>query len=152
MNARDPRSERPPSPDELLAMAYTDGELEPDQRATFEQRLQHEPALSREVAALLRLNVLAREVAPREPEDLEWARIGKSRPRAWVLTIAWCFLLIDVLAVIGFGVFEFSRSEAPILFKAVILGGLLAFLVWFWLVVRARIRTLPYDPYTEVKR
>jgi anti-sigma factor RsiW len=152
MNTRDGTSERPPTNDELLAMAYADGELDAGARADFEARLAREPALGREVVAQQKLAILARQAAPSEPEDFEWSRITRSRPRRYVLAIAWCFIVADVAGLLGFGLYEFLRSSAPLAFKVLVVSGLVAFLVWFGLVVRARIRTLPYDPYTEIKR
>lgn len=152
MNAHERGPERPPTDDELLAMAYADGELDAPARAQFEARMAREPELGREVAAQLKLQIRAREAAPSEPEDFEWARITRSRPRRYVLAIAWIFILLDVLGLIGFGMYEFLTSGAPLLFKLAVTLGLAAFLAWFALVVRARIRTLPYDPYTEIRR
>ena len=67
-------ADRPPSADELAAMAYVDGELGPEESARIEERLDREPALLREVAAQQRLAVLARASAPREPIDREWRK------------------------------------------------------------------------------
>jgi anti-sigma factor RsiW len=152
MSAREPSLDREPTSDELLAMAYADNELDPSARAEFEGRLAREPALGREVAAQKRLHVLAREVAPHEPEDHEWARIVRSRPRRWILTVAWIFILVDVGFLVALGLWEFLGSSAPLAFKIAVVIGLGAFVAWFALVVRARVRTLPYDPYTGIKR
>lgn len=141
-----------PTPDELLAMAYADGELDPDARARFEARLAGEPELARAVALQQRLNVLAREVAPSEPEDLEWARLERSHVRRFGWSLATLLVLLGVAGALGCGVYGFACSEASPLLKLSV--GLLAagFLLWFALVARARARTGPYDPYTEVKR
>ena len=152
MSAHDPRTERAPTSDELLAMAYADNELDPAERAEFEARLAREPKLGREVAQHLRLQVLAREVAPSEPEDYEWARIVRSRTRRWLSTIVWIFVLVDVAFLIGLGLFEFLASGASLPWKLAVALGLLAFVTWFVLVLQARVRTLPYDPYTGIKR
>lgn len=152
MSAHAEKPERAPTSDELLAMAYADDELDPAARAEFEARLAREPALGREVTEQLRLHLLAREVAPSEPEDHEWARILRSRSRRWMLTAAWIFIVVDVAFLIGLGLYEFLESGAPLAFKGAVVLGLGAFLAWFVLVVRARVRTLPYDPYTQVKR
>lgn len=141
-----------PTPDELLAMAYADGELDPDTRARFEARLAGEPELARAVALQQRLNVLAREVAPSEPEDLEWARLERSHVRRFGWSLATLLVLLGVAGALGCGVYGFACSEASPFLKLSV--GLLAagFLLWFALVARARARTRPYDPYTEVKR
>jgi anti-sigma factor RsiW len=152
MSTRAEHPERPPTSDELLAMAYADGELDGTALAEFEARLAREPALGREVADLLKLHILAREVAPSEPQDYEWARITRSRPRRLLLSIIWIFILVDVAGLVGFGLYEFLDSAAPLALKGAVVLGVGAFLVWFGLVARARLRTLPYDPYSEIKR
>ena len=66
-----------PTRDELLAMAFFDGELAPEARAEFEARLADDADLRRQVAELKELDVLARNAAPREPMDHEWAALER---------------------------------------------------------------------------
>jgi anti-sigma factor RsiW len=152
MSASADRHERAPTSDELLAMAYADGELDGAELAAFEARLAREPALGREVAGLLKLHILAREVAPSEPEDFEWARISRSPSRRFLLSLVWIFVLVDVALLLGYGLYAFLGAGAPLLVKVAVVLGLAAFVIWFGLVARARLRTLPYDPYAEIKR
>ncbi len=152
MSAHDRRTERDPTSDELLAMAYADGELEADERTAFEARLVREPALARAVAAQRKLNVLAREVAPIEPEDVEWARIERSPGRRFGMSLAWFAVVIGLSGVILFCEWCFMCSEAPTLLKIAASLAIAGFVVWFVLVARARARTRAYDPYTEIKR
>jgi hypothetical protein len=145
--------QREPSRDELLAMAYVDGELADDAALDFERRLPDEPALVREVAELKRLEVIARQTAPPEPIDHEWKRIERE-----VLHFGGHFLgfLLAALGTLGlsgwilFGLFrDDGLSLVPKLLIGMIVGG---FALLFLVILRARLRTLPYDPYTEVKR
>ncbi len=59
-----------PTTDELLAMAYADGELSTEATRVFESRLTHEARLRVLVADQQRIAVLAREAAPAEPLEL----------------------------------------------------------------------------------
>lgn len=59
-----------PTTDELLAMAYADGELSADATRVFESRLAHDARLRALVADQQRIAVLAREAAPSEPLEL----------------------------------------------------------------------------------
>ena len=68
---------REPSRDELLAMAYVDGELAPDAAAEFEGRLADEAHLGLHVAEFKKLELMARQLAPPEPADHEWLRLGR---------------------------------------------------------------------------
>ena len=145
-------AERTPSPDELLAMAYVDGELPPEARAAFEVRLDREPALVREVAAQQRLAVLARAAMPREPIDREWRAIERSSLTRLGLPLGW-----TLLALGGVGLAVWCACEvacAPIGITPKILTAALAsgLLLLFLLAVRARLRTKPFDPYDGVQR
>jgi anti-sigma factor RsiW len=144
--------EKAPSVDELLAMAYVDGELDAPSRIAFEVRLAREPHLAREVAAQQRLDVLARSVAPLEPEDHEWSRMERSKSRRFGFLLAWAMIAIGVLGVTGMCEVELLESDAPVSLKVfitlIVAGGLLL----FGLIARGRMRTRPFDPYVEVKR
>lgn len=145
-------SDREPTPDELLAMAYADGEVTPEERARFEARLAAEPVLAREVAAQMRLTVLAREVAPPEPADHEWARIERSALHrlGWLLAVV--FVVLGLTCTIGYGTWCLACSDAPLVLKLALGLAAAGFVTWFVLVARARARTRRFDPYTEVKR
>lgn len=146
------REEKSPSADELLAMAYVDGELDPASRAAFEARMAREPHLGREVAAQQRLDVLARSVAPLEPEDHEWSRMARSPSRRLGFLLAWGMIAVGVIGLTGMCEYELLQSDAPPALKVfvsmIVAGGLLLFA----LVMRGRLRTRPFDPYTGVRR
>ncbi|MBL8858177.1 MAG: hypothetical protein JNL28_06730 [Planctomycetes bacterium] len=141
-----------PSADQLSAMAYADGEMDAAARAGFEARLAREPELAREVAAHQRLHVLAREVAPPEPEDFEWARIARSPLRRAVLSFAVFLALVGSVGVLGYGEWCLLCSDAPVFLKWAVSLALVGFSVWFGIVARDRMRTRAFDPYTGVKR
>jgi len=141
-----------PSRDELLAMAFVDDELAPEARAEFEQRLAREPALRREVSALKDLELLAREAAPKELVEHEWAALAREPAQRAALGLGATLLVVGVLALATYGVYFLIEAPLPPLLRwplvTVLLGG--AFL--FGAVLRARLRTLPHDPYRHVRR
>ena len=145
--------ESAPPPDELLAMAFADGELSPEERLAFEQRMVHEERLARLVAEHMALDVLARRVAPKEPQDHEWERLRLnplftgSRSSGWVLLVVGS---VATLALTVFGVATNESLSAPT--RVGILGALLGFLLLFLTVAARRLRTLPLDPYRHVER
>ena len=144
--------DRPPSTDELLAMAYADGELDLEQRASFEARMRREPVLASEVAVQRRLAVVARDFAPPEPMDYEWERISRSRATRAGLWLAWFMIAVGGIGSILFGEFELVQSSAHPLFKVLVTLLVMGLLLLFTLTLRARLRTRKLDPYTEVKR
>lgn len=141
-----------PSRDELLAMAYVDDELAPEARAEFEQRLAREPALRREVSALKDLELMAREAAPKELLDHEREALAREPLQRATLGLGATLLVVGVLALATYGMYLLLEAPLPPLLRwplvAVLLGG--AFL--FGSVLRARLRTLPHDPYRNVRR
>ncbi len=145
-------TDREPTRDELLAMAYADGELAADARSEFEERMAHEPALCREVAEQKKLEVIARQVAPREPKDHEWERLESEIVHPAGIGLGFLALFVGALGITIWCGWELAASDLEIVPKILlflILGG---FILLFLVVLRARLRTLPYDPYTEVER
>lgn len=141
-----------PTRDELLAMAYADGELSAEAQLELEQRLPREPALGLLVAQYRRLALVARRVAPPEPMDHEWKRLERDVAQRASQGLGLALLFVGGLGLVGFAAYHVWASDAPALLKA-ILGALLAgFALLFLGTLRARLRTLPYDPYTEVER
>ena len=111
-----------------------------------------EPALAREVAELQKLELLARGWALPEPKDSEWQRLEDELLQSTGWTLGWILLAVGGIGLGLFAAFEILTGEmAPLLkfFLTVTIGGLT---VLFLLVLRGRLRTLPLDPYTEVKR
>ena len=148
MSVHDPE----PTPDQLLAMAYVDGELDDAGRREFEERMAGSVELQREVAKQQRVAVLARQVGPPEPMDYEWERLGRDGIHRAGLGLGFAALFVGGLIGIGSLAYWIAFGPLPlwekVLAGACLGGGLLLFLS----VLRARMRTLPYDPYTEVKR
>lgn len=160
MNARGPRPDPgsrpaagpPPSADELLAMAYVDGELAPPARAEVDRRMEDEPSLALAVARYRRLEVLARQVAPPEPMDHEWSRLARDPVQRAGLGLGWLALLVGALGLAGWGLVALWRSELEPLPRFLLLTLVLGAVLLFLATLRARLRTLPYDPYVEVER
>ncbi len=145
-------SERPPTADELLAMAYADGELSPEASRAFEERTRREPALAREVVALRRLQILAREAAGPEPMDGEWERIARSPVHRASLGLGVALAMTGILGLAAWAIYVLWSSDVPLVPKLCITAFVAGFAVLFWRTYHARARTLPYDAYTKVKR
>ena len=141
-----------PTREQLLTMAYADGELDEAARKGFEEQMASRPDLAREVAQLNRLHVLARQMAGPEPMDHEWARLERDPLHRAGIGGGLLLLLLGALALTGWIAWEVAVSdESPgvkLIFGALLGGGLLMLLA----TLRARLRTLPYDPYTEIQR
>jgi anti-sigma factor RsiW len=144
--------EREPSSDELLAMAYADGELAPAERRAFEARLEREPRLVREVAEHLRLDVLARAAAGPEPADFEWKRLAAEPLQRSGLGLGWTLFVLGAVALSVWVLWAVAVSDlglAPKLALAALVAG--ASLIGGF-TLRARLATLHLDPYRDIER
>ena len=142
-----------PTRDQLLAMAYCDGELTEAAHREFEARLAHEPELLREVSELKRLEVLSRRVAPREAGDLVRSSLARNPVHSGLTKLAFAALLLGALLSVGCGAWALLTSAdlTPMeRFLCLSLGGGLALL--FGLTLRQRCMLLPHDPYRSVER
>lgn len=145
-------SQREPSREELEAMAYADGELAGEARAAFEALLSRRPDLVREVARHQRLSVLARHAAPPEPMDHEWRRLARDPFQRALLVLGWVLGLGGALLLAGWSLHGLFTSDLALLPKLALAALGLGFLALVLAVVRGRLLTRPYDPYTEIQR
>jgi anti-sigma factor RsiW len=145
-------SEREPTRDELLAMAFADGELAGAERDAFEARLSSSPELRAQVTQYQRLAVLERAFCPSEPADHEWAALERELVRRAGRRIGFLLLGLGALAALVWMGWTAASSSLPTVAKLVLLFVLLGVTILFLVVLRARLRTLPYDPYRDVKR
>ncbi len=146
-----PPEERPRQ-DELLAMAYADGELRGADLETFQARLAREPALVREVSELRALEVLARSMAPPEPADYEWERLARDPAQRLGESLGWIAFVVSAVGLFALGVFWLATAPIPALPKVLCLAGLGGLLLLLLTTLRARLRVLPHDPYRKVQR
>ena len=141
-----------PGRDELLAMAYADGELGADERALFAERLAREPELAREVVRHERLAVLARRLAPPEPMDHEWKRLVRSpvqragRFGVWMIAAG-----LSGLAALGLFAL-FADPDTGLAVKLLVGLAVAGVALAIGAAFHARARTRAVDPYTEVER
>jgi anti-sigma factor RsiW len=144
--------EREPSPDQLLAMAYADGELPTETRLAFEARLAREPELVREVAEHLRLDVLARRAAGPEPADFEWKRLATETLQRGGLGAGWTLLIGGAAALFVWAALTVARSELDLAAKLALAAVGLGVVLVGTFTVRARLRTMHLDPYRDLER
>jgi anti-sigma factor RsiW len=145
-------TEREPSQDELLAMAYADGELGADERGAFELRLAGDARLARDVARYRSLQVIARQAAPPEPMDFEWRRLARDPLQRALAYGGWILAALGALVLVAWGEYVVAVSDMPLIPKLGLCGLVLGIALLFAAAIRARLRTRAYDPYTEVQR
>ena len=145
-------AEREPTKDELLAMAYADGELAGAELVEFERALAHRDDLRREVARLQRLHVLARHCAGPEPMDHEWSALRRDPLHRAGMGLGLTLFALGGSALILFALWALWAGDAPTVLKAAITAVLAGAALLLATFVRARVRTRVYDPYREIQR
>lgn len=141
-----------PTRDELLAMAFVDDQLEPEARAAFELRLAKELPLAQEVAALRRLDLFARSAARPEPIDLAWRAIDSAPAQRAVIGLGWVLAFAGSLGLFAIVLFELLHAHLPLWQKTSLLAVFSGLTLVFLAILKRRIQSRPFDPYTSVER
>jgi len=134
-------------------MAYADGELNSKARREAAQRIATDDAFALRVAHYQRLDVTTRTAAPSEPQDAAHAALAEEPLQRATLGLGWMSATLGFIAFYAWIFYEIFQNQemsgAPKVFLLCAVGGL--FLL-FLSVLRGRLRELPYDPYTDIKR
>ena len=142
-----------PSEEELLAMAYADCELSPEESVSFEARMEREPELVHRVAEHHALDVLARRIAPLEPMDRDWATLQLDPIFKGTVGMGWVLLIAATAISFALAVWGVAtNNDISLLHRGLILTSLLGFTLLFLSVVWRRVRAIPLDPYRHVER
>lgn len=141
-----------PTRDELMAMAYADGELPEAEAREFEEKLATRSDLALEVTQLKRLQVLARQVSPPEPIDHEWERLAADPVHQTGVGFGLVAVVFGAVGLAAWGTALVLSSDLGTTPKALISLLIVGFLSLLLTAARARARTAPFDPYTEVRR
>jgi len=142
-----------PSEDELLAMAYADGELKEEARSDAAARIASDEDFALRVAHYQRLDVATRTATPPEPADTAHAKLSAEPSQRAALGLGMFALVAGFLGFYAWVFYEMIRDpELETLPKVLILGGIGGFLLLFLAVLRNRLRELPHDPYTKIQR
>ena len=142
-----------PTRSELLAMAYVDGQLSPEDRTSLEAGLATDPELARHLAHYQALDLVTRSMAPPEPGDQEWARLEGGALHGSGSRLAWSLVTIGGLGLAAYGTYDLATSDSITgLHKTSLLALLGGGLLLVGLAIHQRMRLLPFDPYRKVKR
>ena len=144
--------EREPRREELLAMAYADGELRGAEREEFEGLLATREDLRLEVVRMQRLAVLARQSAGPEPMDHEWRELARD-PAQRAATGLGRIALIGGLFVVAIGAaWSLWTSDAPAWIQLGASVAAVGLAILLGAALRARMRTRAFDPYRDIVR
>lgn len=141
-----------PEADQMLAMAFADGELRGEALEAFTQRIAREPALARAVDEFRRLELLTRQLSPPEPRDLVWREHASGELHRLLMFGSYVCLilaasigaLLILCAALGWRI-----PAGPQVASALAVLGLLQML---FASLRWRKAERGHDPYVHVQR
>jgi len=84
--------------------------------------------------------------------DHEWEALARDPAQRGTLGLGWILFGLGVFGTCGYGLFELYACGAPTLLKLLAFALFFGFSLLLGATLRARLRTLPLDPYRKVKR
>jgi len=145
-------SMREPTENELLAMAYADGELTAEAREEFEQSMSSDASLRTEVSQLKHLEVLARRCAPKEPLDYEWESVRSEPVQVAGTGAGWLLAIVALMSGVIWLLYVAATSELAFAFKLCLFSAVGGFFLLLAMTLRVRLKTMQHDPYRDVQR
>ncbi len=143
--------------EEILMAKAIDGTLSPNEKEEFEYLISHKPVYSQEWESSRNIKEVINTMKIREPEQETWDRYWASVYARMERGLAWLFITLGAVIVIGYGMYEavfelIKDPQLPLLMKtaiALLLFGLAILLVSIarekWLIRKS-------DKYKGVKR
>lgn len=87
-----------------------------------------------------------------KPDDDQWDERPRSTTSFFARGTAWALALVWLVAVIGYGLWQFWQSSANVVERLLVFGGLSALVLLFISVVLDRISSARTDRYREVEK
>ncbi|MHC5063005.1 MAG: anti-sigma factor family protein [Planctomycetota bacterium] len=147
-----PSNDAPLTELQARSMAYIDDELDSKERTEFEELLAKDPELAAEVTGHQSLMHLTSSMALLEPGDHEIRRFWAHFYNRNEWRIGWFLLVMGVITLTGFGIFELLISGVHWIIKAAVLSALAGGCLVLWSAVRLKVRTARFDRYRGVMR
>lgn len=137
--------------------AYLDDELEPTERAAFEEQLARDPELRKGLEEVQSMKSLVGSMRLRELPDEAWDDYRDRTYSRMERRVGWILLSIGAMVLVGYGlyalvVFLVSGADLAWWLRAAIGAACLGLAILLISVIRERIFVWKRDPYREVKR
>lgn len=137
--------------------AYLDDELEPAERAAFEEELLRDHRLREELEEMQNMKSLVGGMRLRELPDKAWDDYRKRTYTRLERRVGWILFSIGAMVLVGYGLYELvvflvSGAELAWWIRAAIGAACIGLAILLVSVIRERIFVWKRDPYREVKR
>ena len=136
---------------------YLDGELSAAEREAFEQQVDRDPELARELEAMRAMKEVTDSMKLTEFPDQVWDRYWEGTYNRLERGVGWILLSLGAIVLIGSGLYELvvsllKDSSEPWFVRLAIGSACGGTAILFISVLRERIFVRKRDPYREVKR
>jgi len=133
---------------------YLDDELNPEERARFEEQLQRDPALREEYEQMKFTVDAAQRVRCEDPPEEEWDRFMQGIYNRAERGVGWALILFGLIVWAGIGAYCFVVDPfTDALTKLLIAAPVVGLAVLFASILRQRLHVARRDRYSrEVQR
>ena len=138
--------------DETLISGHLDGELTQAATQRVTVHLEDCSHCRRLLGELRTIREATMSTEFSRPADDQWDEQPRSRTSFWARGSGWILGLVWLVAIIGYGLWQFWQSSANLIERLLVFGGLSALALLFFSVALDRIASAKNDPYRGVER
>jgi hypothetical protein len=149
---RFPRSDRTLPFDEALLSGYLDGELTQAEEQRVRIHLEDHPEARELLEEMRSMRDATRGTRFEHPEDLQWDESPRGPLSRWFRSFGWLFVVIWLVGVGAFGLWQFITSPENLLEKLLAVGAVGGFALLFLSILLDRLRDLKTDRYRRVRK
>lgn len=149
---RFPRTDRNESFDEALLSGYLDGELTQAEEQRVRIHLEDHPDARRLLEEMRTMRDATRGTRFETPEDLQWDERPRGPLSRWFRSFGWFFVVIWLVGVGAYGVWQFATSPEDLVSKLLVVGSVGGFVLLFLSILLDRLRDLKTDRYRRVRK
>lgn len=138
--------------DEALLSGYLDGELTQAEEQRVRIYLEDHPEARALFEEMRAMRETARETRFDVPDDLQWDERPRGPGSALSRGLGWLLVVVWLVGLSAFGLWEFFTSPENLLEKLVVVGGIAGFALLFVSILLDRLRDSKTDRYRRVQK
>ncbi len=138
--------------DEALLSGYLDGELTQSEEQRVRIYLEDHPEARELFEEMRAMRETARETRFDVPDDLQWDERPRGPVSALSRGVGWLLVVVWVVGVSAFCLWELLTSPENLLEKVMVVGGLAGFFLLFVSILLDRLKDSKTDRYRRVQK
>lgn len=138
--------------DEALLSGYLDGELTQSEEQRVRIYLEDHPEARALFEEMRTMRETARETRFEVPDDLQWDERPRGPGSALSRGLGWLLVVIWLVGLSAFGLWQFITSPENLLEKLLVVGGVAGFVLLFVSILLDRLKDSKTDRYRRVQK